>query len=60
MKHHVHMPDCRMLLPLLLMGTTVACGGEGEFDAWCNAPGREMTLLLYAITPGFAGAGAVW
>lgn len=49
-----------MLLPLLLMGATAACGGEGEFDAWCNAPGREMALLLYAVAPGFVAAGTVW
>ena len=49
-----------MFLPLLLMGATAACGGEGEFDAWCNTPGREMTLFLYAIAPGFAAAAAVW
>ena len=49
-----------MFLPLLLMGATAACGGEGEFDAWCNTPGREMTLLLYAIAPGFAAAVAIW
>ena len=49
-----------MLLPLLLIGATAACGGEGAFDAWCNTPGVETTLLLYAITPGFAAAGAVW
>ena len=49
----------RVFLPLLV-GATAACGGEGAFDAWCNAPGREMTLFLYAVAPGFGAAGAVW
>ena len=48
--------DCRIFLPLLL-GATTACGGEGAFDAWCNTPGREMTLLLfYALPPGVLAA----
>ena len=42
------------------MCATAACGGAGEFDAWCNTPGRETTLFLYTITPGFAAAAAVW
>ncbi len=42
---------------LLLLCTTAACGGEGAFDAWCNMPGREMTLLLfYALPPGVVAA----
>lgn len=45
---------------LLALSTSVACGGEGAFDTWCNAPGREMTVLLYAIAPGVVAAGAVW
>ena len=53
--------DGRVLLPLLL-GATAACGGEGAFDAWCNTPGREITLLLfYALPPGvLAAAVAGW
>ena len=48
--------DRRVLLPLLL-GGTAACGGEGALDAWCNAPGREMTLLLfYTLPPGVLAA----
>lgn len=60
MRNDSRAPDRRVLLPLLLMGATAACGGEGEFDAWCNTPGREMTLFLYAMAPGFAAAAAVW
>lgn len=60
MRNHSRTPDRRLLLPLLLMSATSACGGEGAFDAWCNTPGREMSLLLYAIAPGFAAAAAVW
>ena len=43
--------DGRGFLPLLLCATA-ACGGEGAFDAWCNTPGREMSLLFYALAPG--------
>ena len=60
MRNHSRTPDRRRLLPLLLMSATAACGGEGAFDAWCNTPGREMSLLLYAVTPGVAAAAAVW
>ena len=50
------MRDGRALL-LLLLGATAACGGEGAFDAWCNTPGREMTLLLfYTLPPGALAA----
>lgn len=41
----------------LLLCATAACGGEGAFDAWCNAPGREVALLLYAAV--FGGVGAI-
>ena len=44
----------------LLLCATAACGGEGAFDAWCNAPGREMALLLYAAAFGGVGAFVVW
>ena len=40
----------------LLLCATAACGGEGAFDDWCNAPGREMELLLYAVVVGVFGA----
>ncbi len=53
------MLDRRVFLPLLL-GATAACGGDRAFDDWCNTPGREMTLLLFAATPGVVAAGAVW
>ena len=43
----------------LLLCVTAACGGEGAFDAWCNAPGREMALLLYAVLFGGGGAFVV-
>ena len=50
------MREGRALL-LLLLGATAACGGEGAFDAWCNTPGREMTLLLfYTLPPGTLAA----
>ena len=46
---------------LLALGTTAACGGEGAFDAWCNTPGREMTLLLfYVIPPGVLAMVVAW
>lgn len=44
----------------LLLCATAACGGEGAFDAWCNAPGREIGLLLYAVVLGGIGAVVVW
>ena len=44
----------------LLLCATAACGGEGAFDAWCNAPGRERWLLLYAGVFGVVGAFVVW
>ena len=44
----------------LLLCATAACGGEGAFDAWCNAPGRETALLIYAVVFGGVGAIAVW
>ena len=40
----------------LLLCATAACGGEGAFDAWCNEPGREMAMLLYAVVFGIVGA----
>ena len=40
----------------LLLCATAACGGEGAFDAWCNAPGSEMVLLRYAVGFGVVGA----
>lgn len=43
----------------LLLCATAACGGEGAFDAWCNAPGRERWLLLYAGVFGVIGAFCV-
>lgn len=50
------MRDGRVLL-FLLLGPTAACGGEGAFDAWCNTPGRELTLLLfYTLPPGVLAA----
>ena len=60
MREHSPLLDRRVFLPLLVMGAISACGGAGEFDAWCNTPGREIELLLYTITPGFAAAAAVW
>ena len=46
----------RVLL-FLPLGVTAACGGEGAFDAWCNTPGRELTLLLfYTLPPGVLAA----
>lgn len=50
--------DGRVFLPLLLCGTA-ACGGEGAFDAWCNTPGREMTLLFYALPLGVVALAVV-
>ncbi len=50
--------DGRVLLPLLLCATA-ACGGESAFDAWCNAPGREMSLLFYALAPGVIALAVV-
>ena len=47
------------MLPPLLLGTTAACGGEGAFDRWCNTPGSEMTLLLYALVAGLIALVAV-
>lgn len=44
----------------LLLCATAACGGEGAFDAWCNAPGREVALLIYAAVFGGVGAIVVW
>lgn len=43
----------------LLLCATAACGGEGAFDAWCNAPGREWWLLGYAGVFGVIGAFCV-
>lgn len=43
----------------LLLCATSACGGDGAFDAWCNAPGREWWLLLYAGVFGVVGAFCV-
>ena len=40
----------------LLLCATSACGGEGAFDAWCNAPDSEMVLLRYAVGFGVVGA----
>ena len=50
--------DGRVLLPLLFCATA-ACGGEGAFDAWCNTPGTEMWLLIYALAPGTIAAAVV-
>lgn len=47
------------MLPPLLLGTTAACGGEGTFDRWCNTPGSEMSLLLYAVVAGLVALVAV-
>ena len=47
-----------MFLPLLLWATA-ACGGEGAFDAWCNTPGREITLLFYALPSGVVALAVV-
>lgn len=49
------MRDGRVLL-FLLLGATAACGGEGAFDAWCNTPGRELTLLFYTLPTGVLAA----
>ena len=48
-----------MFVPLLLCATA-ACGGEGAFDAWCNTPGREISLLFYPLAPGVIALAAVW
>lgn len=54
--------DGRGFLPLLLCATA-ACGGEGgregAFDRWCNTPGSEMSLLLYALAAGLIALVAV-
>ena len=44
---------------VLLLCATAACGGEGAFDAWCNMPGREVSLLLYAFASGVIGLTVV-
>ena len=46
------------MLPLLL-GATAACGGEGGFDAWCNAPGQETSILFLALAFGVIAAVVV-
>ena len=50
--------DGREFLTLLLCATA-ACGGEGAFDAWCNTPGRELTLLFYTFTSGVVALAVV-
>ena len=50
--------DGRVFVPLLLCATA-ACGGEGAFDAWCNTPGREMSLLFYTLAPGVIALAVV-
>ena len=50
--------DGRVCLPLAAIATA-ACGGEGAFDAWCNTPGREMSLLFYALAPGVIALAVV-
>ena len=45
---------------LLALGTTAACGGEGGFDAWCNTPGREVTLLFYCLPPSVLAIVVGW
>ena len=58
MTNRSHTLDGRVFLLLLLCGST-GCGGEGAFDAWCNTPGREMSILFYALGTGVVAVAVV-
>ena len=58
MTNRSHTLAGRAFLLLLFCGST-GCGDEGAFDAWCNTPGREISILFYALGTGVAAVAVV-